>query len=112
MSQDYRTKFGRKANKPNSVEIIENHKMQNSVTYKVYLEDHTIGDLLRIFLLKNDEVKFAGYKVPHPLEDTLEIKVQTKNKKPNEIVTTTLKSLQKDLFELGNDFDTLVKEKE
>ena len=41
--------------------------MQNSITYKVYLEDHTIGDLVRIFLLKNDEVKFAGYKVPHPL---------------------------------------------
>ena len=71
MSQDFRTKFGRKITRENNIERIENHKMQNSITYKIYLEDHTIGDLLRIFLLKNDEVKFAGYKVPHPLEDSL-----------------------------------------
>ena len=79
--------------------------MPNSVTYKIYLEDHTVGDLLRIFLLKNEEVKFAGYKVPHPLEDNLEIKVQTTGKKPNEIVNATLKSLQKDIFELENEFE-------
>ena len=37
MSQDFRTKFGRKQTKPNTVEIIENHKQPNCVTYKVYL---------------------------------------------------------------------------
>jgi len=41
------------------------------------LEDHTIGNLIRMHLLKNKEVKFAGYKVPHPLEPKVEIKVQT-----------------------------------
>lgn len=41
--------------------------MPNSATYRVELEDHTLGDLVRIFLLKNEEVKFAGYRLPHPL---------------------------------------------
>lgn len=45
--------------------------MANSATYKIPLEDHTIGDLLRIYLLKNNQVKFAGYRVPHPLDDIL-----------------------------------------
>lgn len=41
--------------------------MPNSATYRIELEDHTLGDLVRIFLLKNEEVKFAGYRLPHPL---------------------------------------------
>jgi DNA-directed RNA polymerase II subunit RPB11 len=45
--------------------------MINSVTYRIELEDHTVGDLLRIYLLKNKDVKFAGYRVPHPLDDIL-----------------------------------------
>ena len=30
-------------------------------------EDHTLGNLLRSQLLKSPHVRFAGYKVPHPL---------------------------------------------
>ena len=70
-----------------------------------------MGDLLRIFLLKNEEVKFAGYKVPHPLEDVLEIKLQTNTKKPNDVVGETLKYLQKDLYELESEFDEAVRMK-
>jgi DNA-directed RNA polymerase II subunit RPB11 len=64
--------------------------MENSVTYRIELEDHTIGDLLRIYLLKNKEVKFAGYRVPHPLDDILEIKVQTTVQDTNRVVKDTL----------------------
>jgi DNA-directed RNA polymerase II subunit RPB11 len=41
--------------------------MENGATYILYMEDHTLGDLLRIFLLKRKDVKFAGYRMPHPL---------------------------------------------
>ena len=30
-------------------------------------EDHTLGNLLRARLLQSPHVKFAGYKIPHPL---------------------------------------------
>lgn len=82
--------------------------MKNSVTYKIELEDHTLGDLVRIFLLKNEEVKFAGYRLPHPLEDILEIKVQTNEKHPNAAMKTTLSQLQKDLLELESEFDDAI----
>lgn len=72
VSRSYNTRVVRE-----HVEVIKGQKMINSVTYKIPLEDHTVGDLLRIYLLKNSEVRFAGYRVPHPLDDILEIKVQT-----------------------------------
>jgi len=61
-----------------------------------------VGDLLRIYLLKNTEVKFAGYRVPHPLDDVLEVKVQTASDDTNKTVKETLNKLQIDLFQLEN----------
>ncbi len=52
MSQDFRLKLSRR-NDDSYMKIIENDKIQNSVTYKIEIEDHTLGDLIRIFLLKN-----------------------------------------------------------
>lgn len=68
------------------VEISPVPKMLNGMNYTLHLEDHTLGDLIRIFLLKKKEVKFAGYKMPHPLFDRVEIKVQTVTDKTNEVV--------------------------
>lgn len=63
--------------KSEKMQVLTNEKMINSKTIVMNLEDHTIGNLIRMHLLKNKEVKFAGYKVPHPLEPKVEIKVQT-----------------------------------
>lgn len=74
MNQDFRLKLSNiHLNKAarNHIQISKGQKMANSATYKIPLEDHTIGDLLRIYLLKNNQVKFAGYRVPHPLDDIL-----------------------------------------
>lgn len=92
MSQDFRLKLSRR-NDDNYMKIIDNDKTLNSATYKIEIEDHTLGDLIRIFLLKNEEVKFAGYRLPHPLENILEIKVQTNEKHPNAAMKTTLAQL-------------------
>lgn len=80
MNQDFRLKISRHYEKKlakDTVEVVKGQKMVNSVTYRIPMEDHTVGDLLRIYLLKNKDVKFAGYRQPHPLEDVIEVKVQT-----------------------------------
>ena len=108
MSQDYRLKLSRNYEKKKArehIEVLEGGKMVNSVTYRIPLEDHTVGDLMRIYLLKNKEVKFAGYKVPHPLDDVVEVKVQTTHDGTRKVVKDTLRTLQKDLFELENELD-------
>lgn len=103
MIQDFRMKLSRSHTvraAREHVEVIKGQKMINSVTYKIPLEDHTVGDLMRIYLLKNSEVRFAGYRVPHPLDDILEIKVQTASEDTNKTVKEVLKKLQIDLFQL------------
>ena len=60
-----------------SVEVIEDTKVPNAATFKVFKQDHTLANLLRSYLLENKSVIFAGYKVPHPLEPHFVLKVQT-----------------------------------
>ena len=58
-------------------------------------EDHTLGNLLRMQLLENKEVLFSGYRVPHPLEPAIQLKVQTRteNPGPTQAVASALASL-------------------
>ena len=39
-------------------------------------EDHTLGNLLATQLLHDPRVLYAGYRVPHPLENHIELKIQ------------------------------------
>ncbi|KAJ3192123.1 mitochondrial aspartate-glutamate transporter agc1 [Irineochytrium annulatum] len=77
------------------VEMTMDSKIPNAATFTILKEDHTLGNSLRMQLLKNPKVLFSGYKVcffaltpllrayvltvkvPHPLEHTFIIKIQT-----------------------------------
>jgi DNA-directed RNA polymerase II subunit RPB11 len=56
-------------------------------------------------LLKRKDVRFAGYRMPHPLFDKVEVKVQTTTDKTNEVVRETLNDLQRQLYDLEVEFD-------
>lgn len=79
-----------------SVEVTEDTKIPNAATIKIVKQDHTLGNMLRAFvvrclvlspatntsrsfsqLLAMPQVVFAGYKVPHPLHPYFQIKLQT-----------------------------------
>ena len=114
MNQDYRLKISRHYEKKlakENVEVIKGQRMINSVTYRIPLEDHTVGDLLRIYLLKNKDVKFAGYRQTHPLEDCIEVKVQTSHEDTNKVVKETLVGLEKQLFDMETMFDQVSRER-
>jgi len=57
-------------------------KQDNAGTFTIWLEDHTVGHALRKQLLKNPHVVFAGYKVPHPLEHKMVMRVQVSRDSP------------------------------
>ena len=40
-------------------------------------EDHTLGNMLRYILSKQPQVEFVGYAVPHPSENTMNLRLQT-----------------------------------
>ncbi len=46
-------------------------------TFALAGEDHTLGNALRYALNKHPDVVFAGYSVPHPSDDVVNVRVQT-----------------------------------
>ncbi|CAI5756009.1 unnamed protein product [Candida verbasci] len=48
-----------------------------SASFQILEEDHTLGNALRYIIMKNPEVEFCGYSIPHPSENKLNIRIQT-----------------------------------
>ena len=48
-----------------------------AVTFAIWQEDHTLGNLLRHMLSLNKHVEFCGYTMPHPSMDKFHIRIQT-----------------------------------
>jgi DNA-directed RNA polymerase I and III subunit RPAC2 len=71
--------------------IIENDPF--SVTFCIRDEDHTLGNSLRWQLMKNPEVLFCGYSIPHPSEYSISIRIQTKTITAREALDNALDQL-------------------
>ena len=56
-------------------------KRANAGTFTLVKEDHTLGNLLRLQLLRDTSVRFAGYRMPHPLIFDAEVRVETMDSK-------------------------------
>lgn len=52
-------------------------KVANSANFRFNKEDHTVGNLLRMQLLRDPQVRFAGYIHRHPLVHYIDLKIQT-----------------------------------
>ena len=48
-----------------------------SASFRIIYEDHTLGNALRYIIMKNPQVEFCGYSIPHPSENVLNIRIQT-----------------------------------
>ena len=59
--------------------IIPDTKVPNAAIVKIEREDHTLANLLRAQLLKDDRVLFAAYKVEHPLFANFVLRIQTED---------------------------------
>ncbi|KAI8882014.1 RBP11-like subunits of RNA polymerase, partial [Backusella circina FSU 941] len=61
-------------------------------------EDHTLGILLKGKLLSYDDVTFAGYIMPHPLDHYFVMNIQTRcTIAPKEALLNSIRQLTKDL---------------
>lgn len=50
---------------------------ETCLTFILRDEDHTLGNSLRYVLMKNPQVRFCGYSIPHPSESIMNIRVET-----------------------------------
>ena len=46
-----------------------------NATYTFHNEDHTLGNLLRNQIIKNSNVEFCAYSVPHPSEPIMNVRI-------------------------------------
>eukprot|EP01068_Selenidium_serpulae_P013179 Selendium_serpulae@DN5938_c0_g1_i1.p1 len=97
-------------NKPDTFEVLElpdgvskveykpDAALESCGTYTLFLEDHTVANLIRMQLLRDGNVWFAGYKVPHPLENKVEIRIQTSKRSyaPQKAFHNALQTLQEE----------------
>jgi len=59
--------------------ITPDTKVPNAAIVKIEREDHTLANLLRAQLLKDEKVIFAAYKVEHPLFANFVLRIQTED---------------------------------
>lgn len=58
-----------------SIQINRDKKLPNTVEIEIVGESHTLGNLLADRLLSDKRCTYAAYKVPHPLEEKMILKV-------------------------------------
>lgn len=80
-------------------------KVRNAAIFHVSREDHTIGNMVRMQLLKDPKVLFAGYKVAHPLEHKFSLRIQTQaDYSPIDALIGAINDLQSEISLLDERF--------
>ncbi|WIA32208.1 hypothetical protein OEZ86_003057 [Tetradesmus obliquus] len=83
------------------VEFHTDTKIKNAGHYVIRLEDHTVGNLIRQQLHSDEAVVFAGYRIPHPLDPLMVVRIQTTDAKmPQEAMAHALNDLRAEISEL------------
>ena len=85
--------------------IVNNiEKIDNTSIFTINKEDHTFGNAVKMMLLRNPKVRYVAYRKPHPLENKIEIKIQTNGE------ITPLKAFREALKNLDNDIDDCIRQ--
>ena len=85
--------------------IVNNiEKIDNTSIFTINKEDHTFGNAVKMMLLRNPKVRYVAYRKPHPLENKIEIKIQTSGE------ITPIKAFREALKNLDNDIDDCIRQ--
>jgi DNA-directed RNA polymerase II subunit RPB11 len=99
---------------PRRVTYTKDSKRPNAGTFVFAKEDHTLGNLLRVRLLTDPNVRYAGYRMPHPLIFDCHVRIETVDAKvtPAKALETAVQSLQQEIDFLSRDFNEALKQYE
>ena len=84
------------------------HIDERTILVTMNNHDHTIGNILKNYLLKNKDVVFAGYEKPHTLQNCIRLKIQVKKGDPIAILQSTCVGVQEVLTHAMQCFQTEV----
>ena len=92
------------------VECSLDERTLHTATFTILLEDHTLGNIVKMMLLRNPKVRFAAYRKPHPLENKIEIRIQTNGEiTPTNALNEALVNLCQDLDDCYREFEEELK---
>jgi DNA-directed RNA polymerase II subunit RPB11 len=94
------------------ISYVEDTKLADAGTFIILKEDHTLGNILRMSLLRDGRVLFAGYRMPHPLENRMLVKIKTRpNSNPTNVLLDSISNLQSEIRGLEDSFKRQVAER-
>jgi DNA-directed RNA polymerase I and III subunit RPAC2 len=74
-------------------------------TFLLIDEDHTLANSLRYLIMKNPDVLFCGYSIPHPSEAKVNFRIQSKSVPPIDILEKGLVDLNSVCEHVLNTFE-------
>jgi DNA-directed RNA polymerase subunit L len=80
----------------------------NRLEIEILNEDHTMGNLLRTTLLKDDTVKYAGYQIIHPLTGGIRLVVETKEGQPRQALLRAISKIDAETNEFKEKFKKVI----
>nr|SVE92800.1 EOG090X0LBP [Megafenestra aurita] len=83
----------------------ENDRMK---TFIFKGEGHTLGNALRNLILKNPDVIFCGYTIPHPSENKLHLRIETREMSAVDVLREGLEQLKSLSDHILQTFETAV----
>ena len=94
------------------MEQIKDTRMADACSFIIHREDHTLGNLLKETLYRDTEnVRFVGYKKPHPLDSKIELKLQTfDEKKPAHVLKSAIERIEQMNLNIRNQFQGQMKQ--
>ncbi|KAI1108195.1 DNA-directed RNA polymerase [Nemania sp. NC0429] len=75
-----------------------------AASFEFLKEGHTLGNALRFVIMKNPDVEFCAYAIPHPSEEKMNLRIQTYD------TTTATAALEKGLQDLEDLCDVVSEE--
>ncbi|KAF6812178.1 DNA-directed RNA polymerase i and iii 14 kda polypeptide [Colletotrichum sojae] len=87
---------------PQRVKILPG-STDTAASFEFIDEGHTLGNALRFIIMKNPDVEFCAYSIPHPSEPKMNIRIQTWD-------GTAVAALQKGLKDLQALSDVVAEE--
>ncbi|WZY88144.1 hypothetical protein YC2023_044879 [Brassica napus] len=81
-------------------------KIINAASFTIEREDHTIGNIVRMQLHRDENVLFAGYQLPHPLKYKIIVRIHTTSQSsPMQAYNQAINDLDKELDFLKSQFE-------
>ncbi|KAI0549438.1 DNA-directed RNA polymerase [Xylaria curta] len=75
-----------------------------AASFEFLKEGHTLGNALRYIIMKNPDVEFCAYAIPHPSEEKMNLRIQTYD------TTTATAALERGLQDLEDLCDVVSEE--